>query len=156
MREPIQALIKKLRAESDEINTDGDYCCAVTRRHDADALEALLAAPPATACTSFHHAWQGPPVGEIWEPTADALCVCGCVRWGQRDEPRRSGYKTLRPLAAAPPERAPCPLCSVDDGLVQEWLAKAWAVAKSKGLIVAARPLEAGAAGEVNETTELQ
>lgn len=29
----------------------------------------------------------------------------------------------------------PCPLCSIDDGLVREWVSKARSVAKSKGLL---------------------
>lgn len=43
----------------------------------------------------------------------------------------------VRALAAAQPapggQGTPCPLCSIDDGLVQEWLSKAREVAKSKG-----------------------
>lgn len=36
-------LIAKWRAESDEIDADGDFCCALTRRHDANELESALA-----------------------------------------------------------------------------------------------------------------
>ena len=37
--EPLIARWRKRAAESDR---DGDFCCAVTREHDADDLEALL------------------------------------------------------------------------------------------------------------------
>ncbi len=45
MSEPdaLRALLEKWRAEAAEIDADGDFCCALTRRHDADALEAVLA-----------------------------------------------------------------------------------------------------------------
>jgi hypothetical protein len=32
-------LVEKLRREADEAEEDGDFCCALTRRHDADAIE---------------------------------------------------------------------------------------------------------------------
>lgn len=54
-------------------------------------------------CTSFHHVWQGPPVGHMWEPDAAQFCVCGCVRWLNRDKSRRMGYKTVRSLADPAP-----------------------------------------------------
>ena len=36
------ALIMKWRADANEIDADGDVCCALTRRHDADELEDTL------------------------------------------------------------------------------------------------------------------
>ena len=43
------------------------------------------------------------------------------------------------PAQSAPQEAPPCSLCSFDDGLVQEWLSKARAVARSKGWTVVAQ-----------------
>jgi hypothetical protein len=49
----LTALRDKMRREADEADDDGDYCCALTRRNDADELDALIqqlaAAPPLPA-----------------------------------------------------------------------------------------------------------
>lgn len=38
----LRRLVQQWREEADDIDDDGDFCCALTRRHDADALEAEL------------------------------------------------------------------------------------------------------------------
>jgi hypothetical protein len=69
--------------------------------------------PAAQGCTSFYHAWQGPVVGEVWEPDSEQRCVCGSIRWKDREDLRRTGYKTLRLLARGgvePPAQEPRPI----------------------------------------------
>jgi hypothetical protein len=46
-RDRIAALVAKWRKEADEAGADGDFCCALTRRNDADDLTALLRAEDA-------------------------------------------------------------------------------------------------------------
>lgn len=48
------------------------------------------------------------------------------------------GMNTLTWESAPEPPTQRCDLCSIDDGLVREWVSKARAVAKSKGLLGAA------------------
>lgn len=46
LREKLEAQIEEWRGDAYQADADGDYCCALTRRNDADTLEALLAAVP--------------------------------------------------------------------------------------------------------------
>ena len=39
----LRALIARWRQEAKDTHADGDFCCALTREHDADELEAALA-----------------------------------------------------------------------------------------------------------------
>jgi hypothetical protein len=38
----LQALVETFRSEAVDIEDDGDFCCALTRRSDAGAIDALI------------------------------------------------------------------------------------------------------------------
>lgn len=68
----------------------------------------------------------------------DECLAYPCVSW-----------RRIKATLAGSPGSAPaCPLCSIDDGLVREWVSKARAVARAKGLLGGSAPERKTTAGE--------
>jgi hypothetical protein len=75
-----------------------------------------------------------------------ALVVLGAlaeVRESDYSETEQNCGGCMGPCGRCHELSSACPLCGIDDGLVQEWVSKARSVAQAKGLLA----VEAGAAG---------
>lgn len=57
-------LVRSWLREADESDADGDYCCGLTRRHDAEQLRTALMKSTATGAESYTGAVAVDPVAE--------------------------------------------------------------------------------------------